>query len=102
MQLVKVEGNEYDIIFVDQYMASTTKQLLGTETTRELRAKGCQSVICTFFVLFLPSVSRVEPLIYFNLFCFFIFFPPIVGLSANDLESQFLEAGGDGFIMKVG
>jgi hypothetical protein len=73
LQLVKVEGNEYDIIFVDQYMASTTKQLLGTETTRELRAKGCQSVICTFFVLFLPSVLCVEPLKYFNLFCFFYF-----------------------------
>jgi hypothetical protein len=26
----------------------------------------------------------------------------LVGLSANDLESQFLEAGSDGFIMKVG
>jgi hypothetical protein len=25
----------------------------------------------------------------------------LVGLSANDLESQFFEAGGDGFIMKV-
>ncbi|KAG7369896.1 PAS domain containing protein [Nitzschia inconspicua] len=66
--LVKIQEQHYDIIFVDQYMASTTKQLLGTETTREMRAKGCQSVI--------------------------------FGLSANDLESQFFEAGSDGFIMK--
>ncbi|KAG7345286.1 multi-sensor hybrid histidine kinase [Nitzschia inconspicua] len=66
--VVKVQEQHYDIIFVDQYMASTTKQLLGTETTREMRAKGCQSVI--------------------------------FGLSANDLESQFFEAGSDGFIMK--
>jgi hypothetical protein len=38
----------YDIIFMDQYMASTDKQLLGTETVRSLRSRGVKSVICTF------------------------------------------------------
>ena len=36
----------FDLIFMDQYMASIEKQLLGTETTRELRARGVQSRIC--------------------------------------------------------
>jgi PleD family two-component response regulator len=30
----------------DEYMASVEKQLLGTETTRALRAKGVKSLIC--------------------------------------------------------
>lgn len=38
----------YDIIFMDQYMASADRQLLGTETVRALRAKGVGSVICTY------------------------------------------------------
>lgn len=41
-----VDENNFDIIFVDQYMASVEKQLLGTEATRALRAKGVQSIIC--------------------------------------------------------
>jgi CheY-like chemotaxis protein len=41
-----VDSQEFDIIFLDQYMTSAEKQLLGTETVRALRAKGCQSVIC--------------------------------------------------------
>ncbi|GKY92174.1 hypothetical protein MPSEU_000188700 [Mayamaea pseudoterrestris] len=36
----------FNLIFLDQYMASTQKQLLGTETARLLRAKGNESVIC--------------------------------------------------------
>lgn len=68
MQLCKVEEKDYDIIFMDMYMASIDKQLLGTEATRELRSKKCKSII--------------------------------FGLSANDLEEQFLDAGGNGFIMK--
>ena len=36
----------YDLIFIDQYMSSTEKTLLGTETTRELRSKGVTSAIC--------------------------------------------------------
>ena len=49
-------------------MASTQKQLLGTETIRALRAKGVSSKIC--------------------------------GLSANDLEQAFLNAGSDFFVLK--
>jgi signal transduction histidine kinase/CheY-like chemotaxis protein len=41
-----VESEAFDLIFMDQYMASTEKQLLGTEATRELRAKGVKSKIC--------------------------------------------------------
>jgi signal transduction histidine kinase/CheY-like chemotaxis protein len=44
LRLVELES--YDLIFMDQYMASTTKQLLGTETVRALRAKGFQNTIC--------------------------------------------------------
>ena len=41
-----VESHTYDLIFVDMYMASVEKQLLGTETVSALRAKGVQSRIC--------------------------------------------------------
>jgi len=40
------EGKEFDLIFMDQYMASVNKQLLGTEAVRELRAHGVTSLIC--------------------------------------------------------
>jgi CheY-like chemotaxis protein len=36
----------YDLIFMDQHMASTEKQMLGTETVRALRAKGFKNTIC--------------------------------------------------------
>lgn len=37
----------FDLIFMDQYMASVQKQLLGTETVRAIRAKGFHSpIIC--------------------------------------------------------
>jgi CheY-like chemotaxis protein len=36
----------YDLIFMDQYMASTEKQLLGTDTVRALRAKGFKNSFC--------------------------------------------------------
>jgi CheY-like chemotaxis protein len=42
----KTNLETFDLIFMDQYMASTEKQLLGTEATRELRAKGVSSKIC--------------------------------------------------------
>jgi signal transduction histidine kinase/CheY-like chemotaxis protein len=58
----------FDVIFMDQYMASVQKQLLGTEATKALRAQGVTSKIC--------------------------------GLSANDVEKFFLEAGADSFMMK--
>ncbi|CAJ1954748.1 unnamed protein product [Cylindrotheca closterium] len=41
-----VAEQNFDLIFVDQYMASVEKQLLGTETARALRAKGIKSIIC--------------------------------------------------------
>lgn len=36
----------FDLIFLDMYMASVEKQLLGTETAQSLRANGCKSCIC--------------------------------------------------------
>jgi len=37
----------FDLIFMDQYMASVQKQLLGTETVRAIRAKGFRTpIIC--------------------------------------------------------
>ena len=36
----------YDIIFMDYYMPSPTKTLLGTETVRAMRARGVKSLIC--------------------------------------------------------
>lgn len=63
-----VETKKFDLIFVDQYMASVDKSLLGTETVREMRSNGVDAVIC--------------------------------GLSANDLEKQFREAGANGFWVK--
>lgn len=63
-----VGEEDFDLIFVDMYMASVEKQLLGTETVAELRAKGVKSRIC--------------------------------GLSANDKEHEFLEAGSDAFLLK--
>jgi signal transduction histidine kinase len=62
------EDQNFDVIFIDQYMASVEKQMLGTETTRALRAKGVTSRIC--------------------------------GLSANDVEQGFLNAGADLFMIK--
>jgi signal transduction histidine kinase/CheY-like chemotaxis protein len=44
LRLVDLE--HYDLIFMDQHMASTEKQLLGTETIRALRAKGFKKTIC--------------------------------------------------------
>ena len=43
-----VETTEvFDVIFMDQYMSSAEKQLLGTETVRAMRAKGVtQPIIC--------------------------------------------------------
>jgi len=63
-----VEENSFDLVFMDMYMASVEKQLLGTETVVQLRQKGYQNRIC--------------------------------GLSANDKESEFLEAGADVFSFK--
>ncbi|CAB9514998.1 respiration control sensor protein ArcB [Seminavis robusta] len=63
-----VETVKFDLIFMDMYMASVQKQLLGTETVNELRNRGVTCRIC--------------------------------GLSANDKEAEFLEAGADVFTFK--
>ena len=62
------KAEDYDLIFMDQYMASVEKQLLGTETIRALRSMGVSSQIC--------------------------------GLSANNMEKEFLDAGATTFLMK--
>ena len=62
------EDTRFDLIFMDMYMASVQKQLLGTETVFELRSRGINCRIC--------------------------------GLSANDKEAEFLEAGADVFTFK--
>jgi CheY-like chemotaxis protein len=41
-----VDSEAYDLIFMDQHMASTETQMLGTETIRALRAKGFKNTIC--------------------------------------------------------
>ena len=41
-----VEETTFDLIFMDMYMASVQKQLLGTETVAELRHKGVSCRIC--------------------------------------------------------
>lgn len=66
--LCLVDSQSFDVIFLDQYMASIEKQLLGSETARALRSKGVTSIIC--------------------------------GLSANDMEQAFLEAGANVFMFK--
>ncbi len=63
-----VETEHFDLIFMDMYMASVEKQLLGTEAVVALRKKGVDCRIC--------------------------------GLSANEKESEFLEAGADAFTLK--
>lgn len=40
------EKEEFDIIFVDMYMASVEKQLLGTETVAALRKRGIKTRMC--------------------------------------------------------
>jgi CheY-like chemotaxis protein len=73
------ECKPYDLIFVDQYMSSVSKQMLGTETVRALRASGnLTSNTAT------TTTGRTI----------------ICGLSANDMERQFHQAGADSFLMK--
>jgi CheY-like chemotaxis protein len=40
------EEETFDIIFMDQYMMSVDKQLLGTETVRKLRSMGVKCLVC--------------------------------------------------------
>lgn len=62
------ETESFDLIFMDQYMPSIEKQLLGTETVAMMRSQGIRSIIC--------------------------------GLSANDIEEGFMNAGADYFKLK--
>ena len=42
-----VDEEDFDLLFLDQYMSSAEKQLLGTETARKLRSKGVsETIIC--------------------------------------------------------
>jgi CheY-like chemotaxis protein len=41
-----VEDHHFDLIFMDMYMASVTKQMLGTESVAALRAAGVKCRIC--------------------------------------------------------
>lgn len=68
LKLVEGNENQFDLMFVDQYMASVEKQLLGTETVRALRSMGVTARIC--------------------------------GLSANDVEHAFEDAGANAFMFK--
>ena len=44
--LVITETENFDLIFIDMYMASVEKQLLGTETIAALRNRGVKSKLC--------------------------------------------------------
>lgn len=44
--LTLANNTEFDLIMMDQYMASVEQQLLGTETIQALRANGVRSRIC--------------------------------------------------------
>jgi CheY-like chemotaxis protein len=46
VQMVADDVDKFDVIFIDQYMASVEKQMLGTETVRELRRRGVTCCIC--------------------------------------------------------
>lgn len=40
------QEQRFDLIFLDQYMASVDRQLLGTETVRTLRVRGIDTKVC--------------------------------------------------------
>jgi CheY-like chemotaxis protein len=44
--LLLTETEDFDIIFIDMYMASIEKQLLGTETVSALRNRGVKTKLC--------------------------------------------------------
>ena len=44
--LLMVADHDYDLIFMDMYMRSVEKSLLGSETVKAMRAKGVTSIIC--------------------------------------------------------
>jgi len=46
LQIVEESSSPFNLIFMDQYMESTEKQLLGTETVEAMRKNGVDSKIC--------------------------------------------------------
>jgi CheY-like chemotaxis protein len=44
--LQMADSTHFDLIFLDHYMTSVDKQLLGTETAHALRGKGFEGFIC--------------------------------------------------------
>jgi CheY-like chemotaxis protein len=46
LSLVGDQDQEYNLIFMDQYMPGIHKTLLGTDSVRALRSNGCRSIIC--------------------------------------------------------
>lgn len=54
-----VETETFDLIFMDMYMASVEKQLLGTESVAALRSQGVTSRICGL------SANDIEEEFYF-------------------------------------
>ena len=46
LKLVESAEEAFDVIFMDMYMASAEKQLLGTEAVQELRSAGVTGIIC--------------------------------------------------------
>ena len=73
LELVRAQNNHYDLIFMDQYMPSSMQErpLLGTDVVKEIRRN-----------------VRGTPQ---TLIC---------GLSANEMQLEFYEAGADWFLLK--
>jgi CheY-like chemotaxis protein len=47
LEICNEEGNaSFHIIFLDQYMSSVDRSLLGTDTARSMRKQGVSSIIC--------------------------------------------------------
>ena len=46
IKLAESASEPFDVIFMDMYMASAEKQLLGTEAVQELRSAGVTGIIC--------------------------------------------------------
>ena len=45
VRLLEEAEKPFDMIFVDYYMASIQKQMLGSEATRAIRSKGFKGII---------------------------------------------------------
>jgi CheY-like chemotaxis protein len=105
--LLLVEKHSFDLIFMDQYMASVEKQVRamtwsGSASDRAGCCYVCARVILTLiFASFCPlewrqllGTETVQALRSKGVNC------RICGLSANDKEQDFLQAGADVFCIK--